>query len=428
MFVLKRLSGGGFGGYRWIKRESGKEYDLVEIPGWKALFELESAYVSSFGQACCEELAPLLKEHNDSCGEFFNFSKTVDSKEIVKKFSRKLAGKTKEYIYDENLFNACYKELEDDLYLNAFSCRILFPVRSGVFSDEINIDSVIHLENYFRIDRLSEDDVNDCMERDMRLGSRLGNTLYNISKFGVIYERTLKKDELLSLEKVINNGKTFYYPPMVDIFEVVNAMVLFKPCNVENHGYIVTSNHMLMSSEGMDYSGSVHYGSGRKALVLDESECKSFEMFYSVFSRIKSETEINAVFSINRFCISESRQVPEDKIVDIILALEALFLQSEQELALRLSLGVALFLGSSPEDKQVIYDNVKKSYNFRSSIVHGNSNYRKNMKDLNNLVEKLGEYTREILKKIVLEFSNKSHDEYREWIKKNFRQYINNLF
>lgn len=66
------------------------------------------------------------------------------------------------------------------------------------------------------------------------------------------------------------------------------------------------------------------------------------------------------------------RLSPNDKLVDLSVALEALFSPSEKtELRFRISHSGALPLGSDPNDRKAIAALLKKAYDARSDLVHG---------------------------------------------------------
>jgi hypothetical protein len=77
--------------------------------------------------------------------------------------------------------------------------------------------------------------------------------------------------------------------------------------------------------------------------------------------------------ALDRFNYAYERTRPEDKLIDYWVALEALFLRrSEQlELGYRAALRIARFLGEDSGYRVTLFKTMKKSYNARSRVVHG---------------------------------------------------------
>ncbi len=81
--------------------------------------------------------------------------------------------------------------------------------------------------------------------------------------------------------------------------------------------------------------------------------------------------------AVRRFSFGMDRHRPEDRILDMMIAAEALFLydagaaQDKGELKYRLSLRAAFFLGKNPTQREVIFRFMKRAYDARSSIAHG---------------------------------------------------------
>jgi Apea-like HEPN len=78
--------------------------------------------------------------------------------------------------------------------------------------------------------------------------------------------------------------------------------------------------------------------------------------------------------ALKRFSYAHERHDWEDRIIDLLIAAEALFLsQSMGELSYRLRLNAAMFLGNNLGDRQQIFEDMGLAYELRSKIVHGAS-------------------------------------------------------
>ncbi len=92
---------------------------------------------------------------------------------------------------------------------------------------------------------------------------------------------------------------------------------------------------------------------------------------YSVLTPVvsKKATRVDRFLSFTQ--IARRSSIPAMKISQMCSALESLFSTSTTELTHRLSERVAFFVGESPEDKESIYQLMKKAYGVRSQVTHG---------------------------------------------------------
>jgi len=81
-----------------------------------------------------------------------------------------------------------------------------------------------------------------------------------------------------------------------------------------------------------------------------------------------------------------------------MIAFESLFLADNQELTYKLAIRVAFFLEERQDRRQTIIKDIKKSYGYRSKIVHGKHVSRV---ELRNIFFKNEEYLRQSLRKFL---------------------------
>ena len=82
--------------------------------------------------------------------------------------------------------------------------------------------------------------------------------------------------------------------------------------------------------------------------------------------------------AVRRYSYAHERHRLEDKIVDLLIAAESLFLSDYKkddpyigEIRYRMSLRAAVFLGSDGESRKRIFRQMRAAYDLRSSVVHG---------------------------------------------------------
>ena len=93
---------------------------------------------------------------------------------------------------------------------------------------------------------------------------------------------------------------------------------------------------------------------------------------FKVRGAIKNSDDY-AYFSLalKRFNLGIEEEDFEEKIIDFIIAFEALCLPELDELRYRLSNRIATLVSKNSEEAEKIRDFMKKAYDVRSSIVHG---------------------------------------------------------
>lgn len=86
----------------------------------------------------------------------------------------------------------------------------------------------------------------------------------------------------------------------------------------------------------------------------------------------------------------------EGRIIDQMIAFESLYIAKEQELAYKLALRTSFLLGGATNS---IFNDMKKAYNYRSRIVHGDNPPSRD--ELRAIVPKTEEYLRQSIKKFL---------------------------
>jgi hypothetical protein len=114
------------------------------------------------------------------------------------------------------------------------------------------------------------------------------------------------------------------------------------------------------------------------ATKADGAWLSSFKQFWD---RLQSEGVRKRKFldvAVRRYSYAHERHRLEDKIVDLLVAADALFLSDYNkadpyigEIRFRMSLRAALFLDSNGEARKRIFRQMRAAYDLRSSIVHG---------------------------------------------------------
>jgi len=106
-------------------------------------------------------------------------------------------------------------------------------------------------------------------------------------------------------------------------------------------------------------------------VLFNPSNIETLRRLWKGYTEIKNDTRLT--LALNRFGSAYDEAKPEDKLLDLWIGLETLFSQGvRQELAYRIALRIAYYLGKTHTGRDTIYSRTRESYDkYRSAIVHG---------------------------------------------------------
>jgi hypothetical protein len=184
---------------------------------------------------------------------------------------------------------------------------------------------------------------------------------------------------------------------------IVTSLRLWKKGDV---GYDTTYYLLKWNSRGGAIDGSTSIFFGDPPVVLKLAEVEEFKNFYKIIRDARNSDYKFLNMAINRFNYAYERKRQEDKLIDYMVAFEALFMKETQELRHRLSVRIAKFLKGKYDERKELSSKFKKIYDIRSKIVHGNTINPKNLEkleveSLNELISEVEEQLRVSIKKII---------------------------
>jgi hypothetical protein len=115
-------------------------------------------------------------------------------------------------------------------------------------------------------------------------------------------------------------------------------------------------------------------------------------------SDFSSDLRRSIAFAGDRYEYHHTRMKLEDQLIELVIALEALFSPShEGELRFRISQGAAVLLGKGPGERGEIFQFIKKMYDERSAFVHGGKNPIQEGAVKSEDITRLGDHVREAI-------------------------------
>lgn len=105
--------------------------------------------------------------------------------------------------------------------------------------------------------------------------------------------------------------------------------------------------------------------------AITREEANNFQRLLKIYTETVASGWPSLSVALKRYSTAMSRKSLDDKVIDMMISAEAIFLGDNSELAYKLSLRAATLLGHDQESKQQIFSIFKTAYSLRSKIVHG---------------------------------------------------------
>jgi Apea-like HEPN len=239
----------------------------------------------------------------------------------------------------------------------------------------------LRLNNELVLDRLTEDEVTRCYQVGViRPDSLLFPLIYGQVAVGI--RRTV------CLPKLIQRGDEPPEPPEAGgegsfgnrpfsrgdlvIDDVLSALRLFKNTQIRAAGFAIWTDSPWLSGTS-SYQVLRRWPYGGK-FELSENDAPQFLDLW----RLLEQGAARFTFSIHRFNLAFDRGLIADRIVDLVIAAEALFLSDlddkyRGELRFRFALRAAKFVEHANYGEREIFRVMRQAYDARSAIVHGGS-------------------------------------------------------
>ncbi len=239
----------------------------------------------------------------------------------------------------------------------------------------------LQLNNELVLDRLTDDEVTRCYQVGVirpispRFPLIYGEVAVGIRRTMFLPKLIRRVDEPQELPEAGDEGSFGNRPLMWDdivVDDVLSALRLFRRTQIRTTGHASwTDSYLLEGGTSFRVLGQWPYGG---KFELSEDEVPHFLALW----RLLEEGTARFGFSIHRFNLAFDRGLLADRIVDLVIAAEALFLgdldeKYRGELRFRFALRAAKFIEHPSYDEHDIYRVMRQAYDARSAIVHGGS-------------------------------------------------------
>jgi hypothetical protein len=262
-------------------------------------------------------------------------------------------------------------------------------------------------------------DVNQIkLDSSHRIKKGTKKELETISK-RITYSNHKSFEYILVFSYSTNNDPT-YPEEIINHFKILNVFFqIFKSGSIGIpycNRYVRKEEENTYSSIGFVSDPRVNYYD-EKPYTISRHEIFLLKSMWGKYINLFTSKNNGFQTAVRRFYFSSQRFDIEDKVIDLMIAFEALFLTENAELSFKLSLRVARFLADEYDSSQ-LYDIMRKAYNLRSKFVHGDglkpAEEQNNLKNLETkaLIKYLYEILQLSIRKYVRDFSNVSVSDF----------------
>jgi len=262
-----------------------------------------------------------------------------------------------QYLSFEELFYSDNLRFEDSVRLHNFQ----FSGNEIELAQELNIKKETTLNS-------PQEDFTEHFHRPYISISRSNFTIERVYSRKKIVGTKSKKDNEKVLKELAETGELF------DL--VIIALRILKSSAVYRDNKIETRSITFQPQSGITTRAPFF-----ENIVIGE-ECnveeEDIDNLKKIFVFLVNNRNSRFIVAQRRLSLGIERKGLEDRIIDYMVGLEALYLpDGNQELSFRLSLRVAFILFSDSSIRKENYYFLKEMYKIRSNIVHG-SNYNLN--------------------------------------------------
>jgi Apea-like HEPN len=262
-------------------------------------------------------------------------------------------------------FDLLFQNFEADLRREYIEFVEVAPL-PGFRSD---ID-VIQLGSNFEIAELKDEEVIRCLHLSIYPSVNLGGVVLAGKTYG-LRRRFSEKKFFGDLPPEIARSQS---KDTIDLFSrAVHALRLFKRGTISIPGIVAFSDQWPMDG-GISASHMDPGGIRGNDYEFASGEREAFENLWQVLNSPLKRFQESA---IRRFAYAGERRRPEDRLVDLMISAESLFLsdtgeaRERGELRYRLALRAAFFVEIDTFSRKDLYRFVRSAYDARSALVHG---------------------------------------------------------
>jgi hypothetical protein len=272
--------------------------------------------------------------------------------------------RSQSFVFNDRLCDELYKKYEDFFYSAERDLNPIAPLHN--FKSELE---VILLDENLKIRTICEEE-----QKQLWLDNLSMIPQHEVPSIKLVLEARYK---------VIAHrpDEMSYIKELFDM--VISAMRLFKKGTVGYNRVFTKIYWACPISKASMSSGKNYYEPYHGTQYnLSKDEVEDLVKFWKAYKDVNFKKYSFIELAIKRFNLAHVRKDFEDKLIDMMIAFEALYLihTDKAELSYKLAIRAAFVLGKdkNKSEQEKMYIFLKKAYDVRSGIVHGNKHLGQN--------------------------------------------------
>ena len=299
----------------------------------------------------------------------------IDGDRVVRSLAGAMVGGAGEVEFNEALFDAKWREIERDLDAQEFVRLTVAPLPDLVAPFPVKLSERVEL------DRLTDEEVAICADLgflgDMFPGMEWvqAREAVGLRCFGTV-QKTVNESPGVQGFGEGRFGDRPAWAQHLLVGDVLSALRLVKEGRIRSAGQVsILKGWLLGGMRSFGPRGGTQFRFGQ--YELNEIETADLHGIWAHLSGGVLEERRFLAASLRRFNLALERDLVEDRIVDLMIAGESLFLhdvgrpQDRGEARFRLALRAAAFVESPRYTKAEVFRVMREGYDIRSQVVHG---------------------------------------------------------
>ena len=193
----------------------------------------------------------------------------------------------------------------------------------------------------------------------------------SIEAIRTLLESTTEEPVIVGRETEPQRFQQIYDTMQSDFDSVCASIRLLKHEPILMSRLFVEVEDIWSSAMALDHQDWIPLSYTRPC-ILSREDMNELQKLLKTLLRAKPHLKRSTLVCLRRINFANTRTSLEDKLLDVMMALENLVLQdSGGELSFRLAIRLAKFLSTDVKEQHGIFDKVRRVYKVRNKIVHG---------------------------------------------------------
>ncbi len=293
----------------------------------------------------------------------------ITSQELADRLLWRLTQQRGGFEFAPTDFDMLFEQFEADLRIDSIDYVAVAPL-PGFKSDVPSIP----LGQGFELAEFNDDEIGKCLRLSIYPAVDMGGVIGATNIYGLRYRSSERKFLGEVPLDEIERARGLYQELLDSLSRVVHTLRLLKRGTVSIPGVAIFTDHW--TGQGGISGSPIDPGSSRaNNYELTPVERESFEELWRTLSGPPLPHFLDT--AIRRFGYAGERRRPEDRLVDLLIFAESLFLSdtgeaSERgELRYRLALRAAYFVEIDGCSRRDVFRIMRNAYDARSAVVHG---------------------------------------------------------